>query len=98
MKAKITWFGKSNLRLENSFGVIAQEENISMEYTIGIIDDQRGYFELADLKTGGNDWYGEGGLWFDEKKVTDYDGCFSLPHEIVDELERMGYDVSEIKN
>lgn len=98
MKSKITWFGNASMSLENSFVVIAHEESVKMEFTIGIIDDERGYFEMADLKTGGNDWYAEGGLWFDGKKVTDYDGVFALPDQIVNELERMGYDVTEIKN
>ena len=36
-----------------------------------------------------------GGLWFDgNKKLTDYDGTFSLPEYISDKLKEHGYDTS----
>lgn len=43
----------------------------------------------------GEDGYAEIGLWFDEKELVDYDGVFSLPHEVVVLLEELGYVVGE---
>ena len=39
-----------------------------------------------------------GGLWFNDGMLTDYDGVFSLPGEVADELEVRGVDVSYLHN
>ena len=84
-----------NLSLENSFGTIKAEENIELSVTIGIRDtDVSGWFELYDTETGGDEWYGEGGLWFEGKELTDYDGVFSLPGCIINKLKELGYDTT----
>ena len=64
-----------------------------------------------DPQTGGIDWeyefdedegqdYDEGsesiGLWFDGKKVTDYDGVMTLPYEASIILREAGYDTTEV--
>lgn len=53
-----------------------------------------GYFEHHE--------YGEncgGGLWFAPDKVlTDYDGVFALPQEVVRALKLAGYDVSYVED
>ena len=91
------------LQLENSFGVIKTEDSVKVEVTIGIktFDSNGcpiyGWFELYDIETGGESWYAEGGLWFDGKKLTDYDGVFELLPCIIEKLEAWGYDVSEIE-
>ncbi len=51
------------------------------------VDGYRGYFE--------HDLLGEdhgGGLWFENKSLTDYDGVYDLPKEIVDFLIEKGYN------
>lgn len=84
-----------NLSLENSFGTIKAEENIELNVTIGIDDaDGSGWFELYDEETGGDEWYGSGGLWFDGKELTDYDGVFALPGCVIDKLKELGYDTT----
>ncbi len=80
-----------------------QNNNITLEVTVGVkIDEQyhmpvRGWFEVSDIETGGNEWYAEGGLWFTGNQVTDYDGVFSLPSVVTDKLREWGYDVSEVE-
>jgi hypothetical protein len=39
------------------------------------------------------------GIWFDEdKKISQYDGCFEVPLEIIAWLKENGFDCSEIEN
>jgi hypothetical protein len=85
------------LQLENSFGVIKAENSVKVEVTIGINSIDYGWFELYDVETGGDDWYAEGGIWFQGNKVTDYDGVFALPTCILDKLKEWGYDVSDVE-
>lgn len=92
-----TFYKTTNLCMENSFGSYKHTQAVQMEFTIGIIDTNRGYFELSDIETGGENWYAEGGLWFDDKRLIDYDGVFNLPYQIVNELENMGYNVEDFK-
>ena len=35
--------------------------------------------------------YSEGGLWFEDKKLVDYDGCYELPEEVKLALDDFGY-------
>ena len=52
-----------------------------------------GYFEHVRLGEESG-----GGLWFNDGVLTDYDGVFSLPGEVADELEVRGVDVSYLHN
>ena len=97
MKNQVTFNTTANLRLENSFGTLEEKENVEIEITIGFKDETYGWWELFDVESGGENWYGEGGLWFDGKELTDYDGCFSLPFQIVDKLEELGYNADYAK-
>lgn len=71
-----------------------------LEFTIGFHDEtkQTGWFEYSDIKTGGDNIYAEGGLWFDGHELVDYDGVYELPVEILDKLESLSYDVSEMRD
>ena len=80
----------------NSFGTIREEENVKLHVTIGINNDEYGWFEMYDLETGGSDWYSEGGLWIDNMTITDYDGIFALPQFITDKLAELGYNVENV--
>lgn len=87
------------LVLENSFGVVKSEDDVVINVSVGYrAKDDRGWFEIYDEKTGGEDWYSEGGLWFDGKELTDYDGCFSLPSFVMDCLEKQGLDCSFMRD
>jgi hypothetical protein len=67
-----------------------------LEVTVGIKDVSRGWFELYDEKTGGEVVYAEGGLWFREKYLVDYDGVGELPDYIMEKLEEMGYSMDQL--
>ena len=67
-----------------------------LNITINIFDAERGSFELYDEETGGEDWYAEGGLWFNGKDLIDYDGVFALPKVIENKLTEMGYNLEDI--
>ena len=54
-------------------------------------DSNHGFFEHKKL---GDDY--AGGLWFNNNKLIDYDGCFEIDEEITDALTTAGFDVSEI--
>jgi hypothetical protein len=97
MKSQVTFNTKANLFSQNSFGILHQQENVELEITIGFNNENYGWFELFDIETSGGNWYAEGGLWFDGKTLTDYDGVFSLPFEIVEKLEELGYNADYAK-
>ena len=37
------------------------------------------------------------GLWFDGDTLTDYDGVFELPIQLLDKLTELGYDVEDMR-
>jgi len=85
-----------HLTLENSFGIIRENAEVKLNCTVGIKDSTYGWFEIFDEETGGHDWHSEGGLWFDNKEVTDYDGVFSLPSGVLELLKENGYNTEEV--
>lgn len=93
-KKQIEFEKVENVILENSFGIIQKENGVTLTYTIGINSDSYGWFELYDNETEGNKYYAEGGLWFKDKELIDYDGVFSLPKTICEKLRELGYDSS----
>lgn len=86
-----------HLSLGNSFGTIKEAE-VKLQVTIGIKDESYGWFEMYDIETSGGEWYAEGGLWFRDKKLVDYDGVYSLPKSIFDCLRENGFDTSYMEN
>jgi len=96
---KETFKVNTPVALETSYAVIDKSDSEEMEITVGVDDDEQyGYFEMYDIKTGGERFYAEGGLWFDDKQLTDYDGVFELSQHVMDKLKAWGYDVSEIES
>jgi hypothetical protein len=80
-----------SLSLGNSFGTIREEDSVKLQVTVGIKNKHDGWFEIYDIKTGGNSWYAEGCLNFNGMDLTGYDGCFSLPDVVIDKLKTLGY-------
>ena len=82
---------ESKVRWENSFGA-SKPETKTMKITAwACADRQRGGFEIYDIESGGEDYYGEGGMWFDDNGyLTDYDGCGSLDNRIIEWLDGLG--------
>ena len=87
------------LSLETSYGRVRSEKDVELDVTIGYdAEKEYGYFEFYDVKTGGEKWYAEGGLWFDNGELTDYDGVFALPPFIWEMLEKKGLNVDYVKD
>jgi hypothetical protein len=78
---------------ENSFGITREKNAVKTKFTVCIKADDYGWFEID----GGNDWYAEGGLWFEGKTLTDYDGVFNLSDVIIGLLEEKGFNCDEVK-
>jgi hypothetical protein len=97
MKMQIEFIATESLSLENSFGTIKEQNDIELQVTIGINSVDYGWFEIYDTESGGDEWYAEGGIWFEGMKIVDYDGVFALPRCIIEKLKEMSYDVSEIE-
>ena len=93
---KYTKITTEHLTLENSFGIIRENAEVKLNCTVGIKDSTYGWFEIFDEESGGHDWHAEGGLWFDNKEVTDYDGVFSLPSGVLELLKENGYNTEEV--
>jgi hypothetical protein len=87
---------KQSLVLSNSFGVINKEKDVELDVTVGIGDDESGYFELYDTLSGGDNWYAEGSIQFDGKNVIGYDGVFDLPDVVKNKLVEMGYNIDDL--
>lgn len=69
---------------------IEREEKV-MVYNIGWNkDEERGWFEMYDEESSGEDYYAEGGLWFDGSTLIDYDGVFSLSDDVIKCIKSMG--------
>lgn len=95
---KIETTTTENLTLENSFGAVRQENGVEMNYTVRLQPNKNyGSFEMYDEKTGGSEWYAEGGLWFEGKELVEYEGVFELSQSIIEILEENGYDASYAK-
>tara|TARA_R100001591_G_scaffold81623_1_gene88465 strand:- start:71 stop:379 length:309 start_codon:yes stop_codon:yes gene_type:complete len=89
---------KQYARNENSFGQVGEAKTVTMKYNINFNEEkQYGSFEIYDLESGGNDFYSEGGLWFKENELVDYDGIFCLPTPVLDKLEEWGLNVSDMR-
>ena len=86
-----------SLCMENSWPVLKAAEDIKLHVTVGITDPELGWFELYDLETEGMEWHAEGGIWFEGKRVTGYDGVFALPLCVVNKLRELGYDTFEVE-
>lgn len=90
---EVRWVG-----WERSMSPHVEREEKTMQYHVAWDkDNERGWFEVYDDESGGEDYYGEGGLSFDGNKLYDYDGVFSLDDEVLKCLKEWGADVSDIE-
>ena len=93
-----------NFKVENciirqtSYGVVNKEDDVVINVSVGYrAEDDYGWFEFYDEKSGGDKWYAEGGLWFNGLELVDYDGVFSLSSFIADFLHKKGFDVEDMR-
>lgn len=97
MKKEITKVVKETLVMENSFGIVRKEKDVEVTYIVRLPKHHYGSFEIYDNETGGENWYAEGGLWFKDKTLTDYDGVFALLPTVIEILEENGFDLEDMK-
>ena len=90
MKKVIEWEAVQNVAMETSYGLMHPRIQRTMNYAISIGDDHS-WFEMHDEESGGEDFYAEGVLEFNGKRLTGYDGVFELPDEIVNKIVELGY-------
>ena len=90
------WEVVQYVAMETSAGLVEPRVKRIMSFSVGI-DGHKGWFEMYDEESGGEDFYASGGLWFTNNRLVDYDGVFSLPDEILDKLDEAGYDVDDIR-
>lgn len=82
---------------ENSFGIVGEQDNVTLHVSVGINSDTYGWFEFYDQESGGDDWYAEGSLNFENGELVGYDGVFSLASFVMDKLEELGYNVTDMR-
>jgi len=80
---------------ENSAGIMGDPKEVTLDVSVWIDQDDAG-FELYDVESGGNEFYGEGMLEISDGVLYGYDGVFELPKEVLDILKEMDIDVTEI--
>lgn len=83
---------EETMRYENSFGVVPNSTKTTTMVTRFQINEerQRGSYEWYDKD--GDRYYCEGGLWFDENMIlTDFDGNFDLPPDLIKYLYDNGH-------
>ncbi len=90
------WEVVQNVAMETSAGLVAPRVKRTMDYTV-CVENGKGWFEMYDEESSGEDFYASGGLWFTNNRLVDYDGVFSLPDEILDKLEEHGYSLDDVK-
>ena len=65
-------------------------ESITIDDAIVTIENKNyGYFELGETQYD----YIEGGLWFKNNELVDFDGCSVLPLTIGQMIEKLGYKI-----
>ena len=85
-----------NMGKMNSFGPVGERKTVMLQVSVKVNEETNyGCYELYDIESAGEQFYAEGGLWFKEKDLVDYDGIFALPDFIVEKLRDNGYTVSD---
>ena len=80
---------------ENSAGIMGDPKEVTLDVSVWIDQDHAG-FELYDVESGGDEFYGEGMLDISDGVLYGYDGVFELFKEELDVLTDMDIDVTKI--
>ena len=59
--------------------------------------DQQGWFELYDTDTGGENHHEEGGLWFNDRELVDYDGTPCIHEKVLEILDGWNFNTENMK-
>jgi hypothetical protein len=92
-----SWNVESPVSLETSSVILDSSDNEELNIEVTIRDEDYGFFEIYDIKSGGQRFHCEGGLQFEGKELTDYDGVFELSEHVSNKLKEWGYDVSYVE-
>jgi hypothetical protein len=83
---------------ESSMSPTIEREKKTMQYHVWWDKNgEQGGFEVYDVESGGEDYYGEGGLEFTGKVLDGYDGVFSLDDEVVKCVKEWGADTKDME-
>ena len=92
---KTTIVKRQQIRHETSSGATPFEtQEITYHIEVNPIK-QYGHYEMYN---DGTEYYAEGGLWFQEGRLVDYDGIFQLPQTISKQLIDWGFEVEGVHN
>ncbi len=94
MTERIVIETKETMHYETSHGVVPNSEATTTMVTAFKINDETHYgsYEWYDKETGGERFYAEGGLWFnDDMELEDFDGCFNLPPDLIQYMYENDY-------
>lgn len=81
----------SFVRMEGSWGATKPVKR-TMKITASINSEtERGCFEIYDLESGGEEYYGEGGIWLTDGVISDYDGVGMIDLRILEWLDELGH-------
>lgn len=90
-------FPEDRINIINQCGRAVSPTYKGVSIKIHLKNDMPVMAEIFDTETQGERIYSTVGLWFEGKKLTDYDGAFCCPPGVLDILKEMGYDVAEIE-
>jgi len=80
---------------ENSFGMMGEPKEVVLSVSVWI-DDEGAGFEMYDVESGGDEFYGTGMLVIEDGVLYDYDGVFQLSQDVIDILNEMNIDTTNI--
>ena len=86
---------KTHAYYENSFGMMGEPKEVVLNVSVWIDDESAG-FEMYDVESGGDEFYGAGMLEIQDGVLYGYDGVFELTKEVIDILKEMNIDTTNI--
>jgi len=99
MSEEWKWIENTDVSMENSFGTV-KRTHTEIEFILRLKQNEYGVytggsFEVYDIQSAGDEYYGEGGLWFQDNILVDYDGVHSLMPQIVKKLKELGLGIGD---
>jgi len=94
-----TFKHKTPLVKSTQYGTVLEKED-NVELTVNMnYDFEENYGSFEFYRTGTEEWYESGGLWVDAEtnELVDYDGVYSLMEFVLDWLQTIGIDVSDMR-
>tara|TARA_R100000329_G_C7564457_1_gene199669 strand:- start:80 stop:469 length:390 start_codon:yes stop_codon:yes gene_type:complete len=91
MRDRLSMERESWVCMEGSWGATPRVKR-TMKISAWVNTEKgRGGFEVYDVESGGEEYYGSGGIWLDNNNyICDYDGTGSLDLDIIEWLDELG--------